>query len=184
MNGHHCVALDAVLYPISYLGEHGLLLAMLVLGTLVGAPRGRWKEWAAVGVALLLADRLLFELVALYGFRERPFLALDGVRQVGPLWYTSSFPSGHAHYAWLVSVLLGARRPIWLAALIPFTLLTCYSRPYLGMHYPSDVIAGSAFGVVSGFAFLAVQRWWREHLAGTPAHVDAPPPPLGHPQSS
>lgn len=172
INGHHSPALDALLYPISYLGEHGLLLAMVALATFAGTPRGRWREWVAVGIILILANRLLFEYAALYGFRERPFLALEGVRQVGHKWYTSSFPSGHAQYAWLVTVLLGARRVRLLVALIPFALLTCYSRPYLGMHYPSDILAGSVFGAASGFAFLTVQRWWRRHLTA----VSVPPP--------
>jgi hypothetical protein len=39
MNAHHHPALDAVLYPVSYLGEHGLLLAMLAVGVFAGAPR-------------------------------------------------------------------------------------------------------------------------------------------------
>jgi membrane-associated phospholipid phosphatase len=174
INGHHSPALDYVVYPISLLGERGLLVVLLALGVLVGGPKGRWKEWAAVGIILMMANRLLVELSAWYVYRERPFMAIDGVRQMGPLWYTSSFPSGHAQYVWLVVVLLGAQHPRWLWALIPFSLLTCYSRPYFGMHYPSDVLAGSALGVVSGIAMLAVQRWWRRRLTAAPPAKSAP----------
>jgi hypothetical protein len=47
----------------------------------------------------MLAKRLFFELIAMYGFRERSFLVLEGVRQVGQMWYSSSFTSEYAHYA-------------------------------------------------------------------------------------
>ncbi len=164
INQHHEPWLDAVLYPVSFAGEKGLLLALLFFG-LLWMPRRDWPLWAGIAVALMLADRLMIEAVTLVWFRDRPFLALDGVRQVGPVWYTSSFPSGHAHYVWLVTVVLGARRPSWLWGLVPFALLTCYARPYFGMHYPSDVVAGALMGVVSGAVIALIQRAWLHRLA-------------------
>jgi len=86
---------------------------------------------------------------------------VHGTRQVGIHWTSNSFPSGHAHSVWAATVIIGGRWRRFLAPLILFALLTCYSRPYFGMHYPLDVIAGSALGVIGGFAALGVVWFWR-----------------------
>lgn len=156
--------LDAVLYPISFAGEKGLLLVLLFVAVL-WMPRRDWPIWAGLGIALMLLDRLIMEGITLAWFRERPFLTLDGVRQVGPIWYTSSFPSGHAHYSCMVTTVLGARRPALLWVLVPFALATCYARPYFGMHYPLDVLAGAALGIAFGAVIVAFQRAWLRRLA-------------------
>lgn len=57
-----------------------------------------------------------------------------------------SFPSGHTLHAVAFTMLIGAVHPAWCWWMIPFTTLVALSRLVLGLHYPSDVLAGAAIG--------------------------------------
>lgn len=69
-----------------------------------------------------------------------------------------SFPSGHALTAFAVSITLGSAHPAALAALLFCAFNVAISRVLLGMHFLSDVLAGSALGVVLGWGALALMR--------------------------
>lgn len=67
-----------------------------------------------------------------------------------------SFPSGHSITAFAVAVTLGLFYPFLQPCLLALALLIAASRIVLGMHFLSDVIAGSALGVALGFASFYV----------------------------
>lgn len=93
-------------------------------------------------------------------FADRPPLA----------WEDFSFPSGHAFgsavaYGMLALVVLRVfhrTRWRWVAAgaLWVFVGLVAVSRPVLGVHYPSDVVAGTILGLAWGFYWAALADWW------------------------
>jgi undecaprenyl-diphosphatase len=109
-----------------------------------------------VGLTTLAADALSF-LVKDVTHRPRPFVAHP---QIDPLYsvHSSSFPAGHAATAFAGAVLLSSLRP----RLTPWFLLLAaaigFSRVYVGVHYPTDVLAGAALGAaVGGLAVLALR---------------------------
>ena len=123
---------------------------MLIVGLLARAARGREAALFAVAVA---GANLVSESMKLFFHRARP-----------EPWFgyslpsTYSFPSGHAFVSFcfflcLAEVLIRAEWPIagkvaiWIAALA-CTLTIGLSRVYLGVHYPTDVLAGYAAGIV------------------------------------
>jgi undecaprenyl-diphosphatase len=68
-----------------------------------------------------------------------------------------SFPSGHAARAVLLAVLAAGLGPTWLAAiLIPWAPLVSIARVAMGLHYPTDVLAGGALGLIIGLIALLV----------------------------
>lgn len=68
-----------------------------------------------------------------------------------------SFPSGHAARATLLAVLAAGLGPGWLAMiLIPWAPLVSIARVSMGLHYPTDVLAGSALGLAVGVIALLI----------------------------
>jgi membrane-associated phospholipid phosphatase len=112
-----------------------------------------WRRGALLTVVTLAGAGLLNGLLKFSFARVRPASFFDY-----PLPGSPSFPSGHALYAASVfgglAVLLTARirnfllqLAIWVIV-ISLILLVGLSRVYLGVHYPSDVLAGYAIGII------------------------------------
>ena len=99
---------------------------------------------------------------ALYKFikgktlRPRPFNVYPAIVCVGKTLDQFSFPSGHTMHAVAFSIVAVAYFPVLLWIVAPFAALVALSRPILGLHYPSDVLAGAALGAVIAGISLAV----------------------------
>ena len=125
-----------LLLPVLY-GEAGLRpAAQMVVTALVG-----------VGVYKLLKRRLV---------RERPFISFDAIRAAVPPLDRYSFPSGHTLHAVCLTLVATHHFPELGWVLWPFAALVAASRPVLGLHYPSDVMAGVALGALLAAASIAV----------------------------
>lgn len=86
--------------------------------------------------------------------RKRPFAALEGVapRVSGKRFYKRpSFPSGHSAGYFAGATVLSHYFPVLAPAFYTAAALGAFSRAYCGVHYPSDVVAGSAIGVGAGW---------------------------------
>jgi undecaprenyl-diphosphatase len=141
-------AMDRVFLWISHLGfSHGVVPFDILL-TLTLLVRRRWREGVYAFVALsgsIWLNGLLKDAFA----RPRPDLWEPMLHYSG-----YSFPSGHAMatmtLTWVLGLLAWRTRWRWpvLAFMAAFTVLVGISRPYMGVHYPSDVLAGWAIGAV------------------------------------
>ncbi len=144
-----------------------------VLGLIAIASVGylwlRGMRRVALSVVLSIVGGLLLSLALKAGFdRPRPELVSHG-----SMVYTSSFPSGHSMLAAVVYLTCGAflaaahcRRRIRvfiLAYAVLLTLLVGVSRVYLGVHWPTDVLAGWSAGAAWAAASWLVARWLQEH---------------------
>jgi undecaprenyl-diphosphatase len=129
--------------------------------------------WYALMLALLLADArgaalpvlhmafvgavctCCYKMVKHSTVRSRPYQVNPLVSAGAAVLDRFSFPSGHTLHAIAFSLVAGSYYPgLWIV-LAPFTLLTAVSRVALGLHYPSDVIAGGALGaLIAGASFL------------------------------
>lgn len=78
-----------------------------------------------------------------------------------------SFPSGHAQGSatfWGYLAIRGKRR--WFALLAgALALLVAFSRLYLGVHWPADVVAGLALGTLLAWIWARLERWWDAELS-------------------
>jgi undecaprenyl-diphosphatase len=87
----------------------------------------------------------------------RPFVSLPDVRLLADPPDSYAFPSGHATYAFSASFgavlaarwLLG-RVPLWGGGLLALAAAISYSRIYVGVHYPSDLLSGAVLGAFVG----------------------------------
>lgn len=139
---------------VSRLGDgvfwYSLMLALLAVGGASAlAPIGRM---ACTGLACTLIYKWLKSKTS----RPRPFAVENAVRAGADPLDPFSFPSGHTLHAVAFSIVAIAFYPMLAWLLVPFTLLVAGSRVVLGLHYPSDVLAGAALGALIASAFLAL----------------------------
>jgi undecaprenyl-diphosphatase len=147
-------SLLAMLRGVSWLGN-GIFWYALLLALLLREPRTAALP-ALHLIFVGLACTAAYKMLKAGTLRPRPFQSLAQVQAgVAPL-DAFSFPSGHTLHAVAFTLVALGYWP-WLASLlVPFTLLTATSRVALGLHYPSDVIAGAALGAAIGASSLAL----------------------------
>jgi undecaprenyl-diphosphatase len=87
--------------------------------------------------------------------RERPFIHCDRIALGTAPLDRYSFPSGHTLHAVSFTTLCMSYFPELGVVLVPFALLVAASRVILGLHYPTDVLAGAALGF--GLARVSLQ---------------------------
>lgn len=159
----HTPLLDQVMLGVTFLGQPSVLVVVtLSLGIVLLYQRRRF-EATTLTIAALGAVGLNYLLKHLFA-RDRPVL---WERIVDVRYY--SFPSGHAMVSMVIygfiCYLLVTRFPRWRGWIFSSTILLIvaigFSRLYLGVHWPTDVAAGYAAGLVWLIACILSLRLWR-----------------------
>lgn len=136
--------LSNIFATASYLGN-GLLWYLLMLGLLIAEGTDAVPTVVLMGAVGIIATAI-YKLLKHQTMRPRPCSVSSQLfRTVEPL-DVFSFPSGHTLHAVAFTILSCANYPSLAWYLVPFTLLVAGSRLVLGLHYPSDVLAGALIG--------------------------------------
>jgi len=116
-------------------------------------------QFTAIASALSLAtSHLPVAIIKKLYPRRRPYIVLDQINVTANPLKDHSFPSGHTTAIFSVIIPFVLYYPFLAIILIPIASIVGLSRIYLGLHYPSDVIAGSILGSAIGvFSFMLIQ---------------------------
>jgi undecaprenyl-diphosphatase len=128
---------------------YALILALAIWGDTRAFTVG--VHMVAVGIICTL----LYKRLKIGTSRLRPYMAQPGITLCAVPLDRYSFPSGHTLHATAFSIVAMAYYPALGWLLIPFSLLVALSRVVLGLHYPSDVVAGAVLGVAVATLSLA-----------------------------
>ncbi len=174
INANHLAWLDRLMLALTWAGDHdrfSLFVAVLALVTLWRFSRDParpiTRTWmlalATFSLGYLLDGVLVISLKSAFDF-PRPFAVLpaDSLVIIGPPESHHSFPSGHASFAMLVAAVVWplTKNLATRVALAVFVVGVCLSRPYLGMHFPADVLFGSLKSLLVVIAIRAsLARW-------------------------
>jgi len=154
VNAAHTPALDAVMRAVSWLGYFPGIWFVLGAAAL-GWPRGRaaaWRMCLAVAFTYAMASGVIKPVVGRVRPSHTPGMTARVLEAQPPS--SASFPSGHAATA--VAGAMAAARLFPRAAWVFWTLATlmAYSRVYVGVHFPSDLLGGALLGVVGAWLVL------------------------------
>lgn len=139
--------LERTLALVSHLGEAPFWLVLPFLMSWLDPVEGfRNALWF---VELGVLNLLIYWGVKRATRRERPFRQCTDIRACVRASDQFSFPSGHALHAVSFAVLLTLLYPSLAPALWTFAAVVAASRVVLGVHYPSDVLAGAAIGATT-----------------------------------
>lgn len=144
------VVLDPIMKVITTLGNAGILWIVLTILLLIPKKTRKigWMSACALLFSLLINNILLKNLVA----RVRPYNAIEGLIPIIKKPSEFSFPSGHAGSSLASACVLYRRLPKKFGIpILVLAILISFSRLYVGVHYPTDVLAGAITGIVCSY---------------------------------
>jgi membrane-associated phospholipid phosphatase len=174
INAHHAPWLDRIMLALTWAGDHNRFAIYLAALALVawrhfaqdpsGASARTWMlALATFSIGYLLDGMLVLAFKDALDFPRPPAVfPAAGVVVIGTAEFHHSLPSGHAAFAALVAASLWPM-PRSLAgriALVLFAVLVSLSRPYLGFHFPADVLFGNLLSVLVVVAVRAALTKW------------------------
>jgi len=174
INAAHTPALDVVMLGVSWLGYFPGIFFVLGAAAL-GWPRGRaaaFRMCLAVALAYVMASGVIKPIVGRVRPSYTPAMA-PRVLEAQPPW-SASFPSGHAATA--VTGAMAAARLLPRAGWVFWALATlmAYSRVYVGVHYPTDLLGGALVGALCAWLVLGGRHpstWVRAPAPAGDVHV-------------
>ncbi len=121
--------------------------------------------YAGSFVAVMFLARYSYRFLKLFFARGRPMFSYDWVNIIGFPLQSYAFPSGHSTVAFTCAVFMSFRFPKGRNYFLTVAAFVAFSRVYMGVHYPSDVLAGAVLGSLIAFLwhlFLEKLRSGRE----------------------
>jgi membrane-associated phospholipid phosphatase len=148
LRGYHAVWMDRLIWVATQIGNVGFAALLVVTAYVLGDQRfaidlvlGSLTLWLLVTIIKALTDR------------ARPFNLLRETRVIGWRKAGLSFPSGHTTQTFFMMTLAISHFQLSLVValgLYAIAALVGFTRVYLGVHYPRDVIAGAILGLIWG----------------------------------
>ncbi len=180
LNGSDSIFCDSVMWDISRIGLWLPLYAILVI---VVWRNNKWREamfiYLAIAVTILMADQIASGVMKPYFHRLRPTHdpligdMIDTVRDYrgGLYGFCSSHASNTFALATFMTLLM---RHLWLSvSLFGWASVCSYSRMYLGVHFPSDILCGALLGVACALFVYGTLVFIKSYLPSTTGYYSS-----------
>ena len=146
-----CGFLDAILPWITHVGSGYVIIIVAI--ALIAFKKTRKigiESTAALLLMFIILNLILKNLIA----RDRPCWINDTVEMLVKVPKDYSFPSGHSAVAAIMATIVTANNKKAGIPVIIFALIVMFSRLYLYVHFPTDVLAGAIIGLIIAFTVL------------------------------
>lgn len=165
-NSFHTAWLDPIMFWITktffWLPLYGFLLFLVIKHF----KKDSWIVLIGIAITILLADQITSSFMKPFFARLRPSRepSLQGLVYLvnGYTGGKYGFASSHAANTFATALffwLLFKDRYRWLWVLFVWAVVMTYSRIYLGVHYPGDIVVGMLIGFGAAFTGYKIQRW-------------------------
>jgi undecaprenyl-diphosphatase len=171
---HRVGSLDPVFVGLSVIGYAGLVWIALAPLLALLARRNLARSVALVAACVWSAELIALGIKAATG-RPRPFETIPQADKLIGATVGQSMPSSHAATSFAGAVVLTYLLPRAAPFVFLLAVAISFSRIYVGVHYPSDVLAGAALGAAVAFVALLLVRARRPTSAGRLRSEGAPP---------
>jgi len=147
-----------------------IFLSLWMLLILKGGRRGVITAIMLIPL-LTMSDQMSSAVLKPIFEKPRPCREVDGVliieqlRLLVPCGSGYSFPSSHATNNFAVAVLLGYFYKRWLLIFLSIATLVGFSRIYVGVHYPSDILGGAIVGTICALIFIMLLKYLSKYFA-------------------
>lgn len=151
-----CPFLDFLMPEITLIGNIGAVWVIAAVILFVQKKHRKTGILLLIGLfaGLLVGNVILKNAVA----RPRPCWIDSSVKLLISIPKDYSFPSGHTLSSVIAATILSAKSRKFMAVSIPTALLISFSRLYLFVHFPSDVIFSVLLGVIIGLSVIFVDK--------------------------
>ena len=153
---HRAGWLDPIFFAVTWIGSSGAIWIAIAL--VVALRSRRWQVFALVVVADLAAEGIATLLKDAID-RRRPPLLYPSPKPLVHDPHSSAFPSGHATTSFACATVLAFAVPRLAPAFYVLAAAIAYSRVYVGVHWPADVVAGALLGIAIALLLLSAARW-------------------------
>lgn len=157
--------LNTILPYFTELGSFLFLLTLCVIIFIIGGKKG--KKVAIMGLLGIGLTSLLFLIIKPLVGEPRPFLSLAHVNLLVVETGVYSFPSGHTSLIFTLATILGLnyefkifkRKILFIYPALIIAGIVGFSRIYVGVHYPFDIIGGMILGIISGLTVIKLCKY-------------------------
>lgn len=153
-NSLKCSVLDILMPIVTYFGSAFVTIPLCIAAIL---NKNASVHRFGIGSALALSiSYIISEIIKITVNRLRPFLKMENlnIKKIGIDKY--SFPSGHTTAAFSIGIMGSLFLPSASAIFITIAFAVGVSRMYLGVHYPTDVFAGSILGSITSICIFLI----------------------------
>ncbi len=165
INSHHNPFWDSVMLFVTNKSSWYLLYAIIIAFLIYSYRKHMWLAVIMIAITITIADQTSSGFLKPTVERLRPCKDPDISERVrtpggcgGLHGFTSSHASNHFGIAVLL-ILLGYKWSKWIWLFLPWAALVAYSRVYVGVHFPGDVIVGGIIGVLAAYIAFYIGKW-------------------------